>query len=93
MAIVGFTAEPLAFSATEAERLYRLDRSLICKAVRQGKLPAFQPGKRRYLILRRDFEAWLCREHTVTPTESPHPDPTPKIPQKTREAVERRLST
>ncbi|GAF77548.1 unnamed protein product [marine sediment metagenome] len=51
-----------AFSLRSLARRYHVDRAIISELVRSGQLPAARIGKRRLLVLRRDWEALLRRK-------------------------------
>jgi len=51
-----------AFSLRALCRAYGIDASVPSRAIRAGELPAARLGKRRFLILRADWEKFVRRK-------------------------------
>ena len=63
-----FLVERAAFSIRQISRVYGVGRRTVSDAIRRGELPAAKLTPKRFVILRRDFEAWL-RSHAAFPTD------------------------
>jgi excisionase family DNA binding protein len=59
-----------ALSIREINAEYGVDRAWVSRLIHSGELPAVQRGRRRWLILRRDWEDFLRRK-AVRPETDP----------------------
>lgn len=59
----------VASSVRGLNRRYGVSRDFIYDAIARGELPAARIGKRRFLVLHRDFESYL-RSLAIRPTSS-----------------------